>query len=238
MSLMAGLATGLGSVPVMIFKDIPHKVYDALLGFAAGIMLSAAAFSLIQPGLENGPVWLVLIGIGVAAVFVYMAELLIPHLHPHFSQEMPGFSMSKALLMALAVTIHNFPEGLAVGVGYASGADKLGVVLALAIAAQNVPEGLAVAAPLRKAGLSRGRSMLMAALSGLPEPIAALFGILALSVSKAILPFALGFAGGAMIYVVSDEVIPECHSHGNEREATFGVIIGFLAMIIIQSIAG
>jgi len=237
-SLIAGLATGLGAIPVIIFKDIPHRIYDALLGFAAGIMLSAAAFSLIVPALREGGLGPTVLGIILSALFIFFIEKAIPHLHPHFSQQsgQKGLSLKRGILMAAAIAIHNFPEGLSVGVGYASGRENLGLVLAIAIAIHNIPEGLAVAAPLRKAGLSRVKSLVITTLSGLVEPVAALIGISLMSVSQAILPFGLAFAGGAMIYVVSDELIPECHSHGNETEATFGVIAGFITMILIENL--
>ncbi|MGI6113269.1 MAG: ZIP family metal transporter [Mahellales bacterium] len=235
-SLIAGLATGLGAIPVIIFKNIPHRVYDALLGFAAGIMLAAATFSLILPALREGGIMPVITGIILSALFIFLVEKAIPHLHPHFSSngDEKGLSMRRGILMAAAIAIHNFPEGLSVGVGFGSGKDNLGLILAIAIAIHNIPEGLAVAAPLRKAGLSRTKSLIITALSGLVEPVAAIIGISLMSISQAILPFGLAFAGGAMIYVVSDELIPECHSHGHETEATFGVIAGFLAMILIE----
>lgn len=238
-STVAGLATGLGAIPVIIFKDIPEKIHDALLGFAAGIMMTAANFSLLLPALEQGGLAQTLLGIAAASFFVFWVEKLIPHMHPHFGKEAPAdMGLDKGLLMAVAVTLHNFPEGLAVGVGLASQSDNLGILLAIAIAAQNIPEGLAVAAPIANSGLSRFKVFSLTLLSGLAEPVAAVVGMTLVEFSHAILPFGLAFAAGAMIYVVSDQIIPECHSKGNETQATFGVIAGVIAMLLLQGILG
>jgi len=217
-SLLAGLATGVGGLPVIFFKKIPERIYDALLGFAAGVMLSAASFTLIVPAIDEGGLYLALFGIAVGAAFVYFLETLIPHLEPHFSQKPLTLTFKRAILLALAITIHNLPEGLAVGVGYAS----------------NLP--LAVAAPLRQAGVSRFKSLFWATASGLAEPLAAFIGLISFGFIKSVVPFGLAFAGGAMIYVVSHELIPESHSHGFEKEATGGVVVGFLTMIFLQYI--
>lgn len=238
-SIAAGLATGLGAIPVLLFKKIPDAVHDTLLGFAAGVMLTAASFSLLLPALRLGGLMQTLLGIAAAGIFVFGVEKLIPHLHPHFGkQPHKDIGLEKGLLMAVAVTLHNFPEGLAVGVGLASGTDNLGILLAVAIAAQNIPEGLAVAVPIADSGLSRLSVFGLTLASGLAEPVAAIIGMTLASFSKAILPFGLAFAAGAMIYVVSDQLIPECHSNGNETQATFGVIVGVIAMIALQELLG
>jgi len=238
-STAAGLATGLGAIPVLLFKNIPENIHDALLGFAAGVMLTAASFNLLLPALRQGGLWQTLLGIAAASMFVYWVEKHIPHMHPHFGKKGANkLGLEKGLLMAVAVTLHNFPEGLAVGVGLASGSDNLGVLLAVAIAAQNVPEGIAVAAPLADTGLSRLTVFGLTLLSGLAEPLAAVAGMTLAGISKAVLPFGLAFAAGAMFYVVSDQLIPECHSNGNETEATFGVITGLIAMLALQELLG
>ena len=238
-STAAGLATGLGAIPVILFKNIPENIHDALLGFAAGIMLAAASFSLLVPALEMGSLAEVLLGLAAASAFVFGIEKLIPHLHPHFGKKAPAdMGLEKGLLMAVAVTLHNFPEGLAVGVGLASGTDNIGVLLALAIAAQNIPEGLAVAAPIADSGLSWFKVLGLTLLSGLAEPIAAVVGMTLCAFSQSVLPFGLAFAAGAMIYVVSDQIIPECHSNGNETQATFGVLTGIIAMLALQKLLG
>jgi ZIP family zinc transporter len=238
-SVAAGLATGLGAIPILLFKKIPDKLHDALLGFAAGIMLTAASLSLLLPALEEGGLIQTIIGIIVAGGFIFWIERKIPHLHPHFGKKPPDeIGLEKGLLMAVAVTLHNFPEGLAVGVGLASGSEKLGVMLAVAIAAQNVPEGLAVAAPIAHSGVSKWKIFGLTLLSGLAEPVAAVVGMTVAGFSEMVLPFGLAFAAGAMIYVVSDQLIPECHSGGNETEATFGVMAGLIAMIVLQELIG
>ena len=238
-SIAAGMATGLGSIPVLLFKEIPDKFYDALLGFAAGIMLTAAGLSLLVPALEQGGLIQTLVGIIAATGFVFLIEKNIPHLHPHFGKKpSEDDGLEKGLLMAMAVTLHNFPEGLAVGVGLASGSKELGVMLAVAIAVQNIPEGVAVAAPIARSGLSRLKVFGLTLLSGLAEPIAAIVGMTLVGFSEMILPFGLAFAAGAMIYVVSDQLIPECHSSGNETEATFGVMAGVISMIVLQELIG
>ena len=238
-STAAGLATGLGAIPILLFKEIPENIHDALLGFSAGVMLTAASFSLLLPALEEGGLWQTLLGIAISCIFVFWIEKTIPHLHPHFGRKAPqNLGLDKGLLMAVAVTLHNFPEGLAVGVGLASGSDNLGVLLAVAIAAQNIPEGLAVAAPIANSGLSRLKVFGFTLASGLAEPIAAIVGMTLAGFSKAVLPFGLAFAAGAMFYVVSDQIIPECHSNGNETEATFGVMAGVIAMLALQKLLG
>lgn len=235
----AGLATGLGAIPVLLFQEIPEKIHDGLLGFAAGVMLTAAFFSLLVPALDLGGLWKTLLGVLVAALFVYWIEKSIPHMHPHFGNALSEDpSLETGLMMAIAVTLHNFPEGLAVGVGLASGSDSLGNLLAIAIAAQNIPEGLAVAAPLANSGLSRPKVFGLTLVSGLAEPIAAVIGITLAGFSNAVLPFGLAFAAGAMFYVVSDQLIPECHSNGNETQATFGVITGIIVMLALQEFLG
>lgn len=240
-SFLAGISTGIGAIPVLIFKKISHRVYDTLLGFAAGIMIAAASFNLILPALDVGGLGKTIFGIAIAAIFLYLVELVIPHLHewhPRFKQLPLTISLRQGILMAIAITVHNFPEGLAVGVGYSATQKNLGLILALAIAAQNVPEGLAVAAPLKQAGISNSRCFILSTLSGIAEPIAAFFGLMLIGLSKAVLPFGLAFAGGAMLYIVFDEIIPECHSHGNEVQATFAAIVGFIVMIMLNVLFG
>ncbi len=231
---LAGLATGLGAIPIIIFGKLRRRLYDALLGLAAGIMLSAASFSLITPALEMGGLWLTIAGVALGAVLLIFLERVVPHLEPHFCPDASCVNLRQGVLMTLAITIHNFPEGLAVGVGYASDRPNLGLLLAIAIAAQNIPEGLAVAAPLRYSGISRLRSALYATGSGLAEPMAALVGVAFMGLLSKLAPLGLALAGGAMIYVVTSELIPECHHQGNEKEASVGVIIGFLVMLAIN----
>ncbi len=234
-----GLATGLGAIPVILFKEIPDKVYDGLLGFAAGVMLTAGYLSLLLPALDQGGLWKTALGVFLAALFLFWIEKSIPHLHPHFGKSQAlDPSLEKGMLMAVAIGLHNFPEGLAVGVGLASGSGNLGILLAIAIAAQNIPEGLAVAVPMANSGLSRFKVVGVTLLSGLTEPIAAVIGMTVAGFSETVLPFALAFAAGAMFFVVSDQLIPECHSNGNETQATFGIIAGILVMLVLQEFLG
>lgn len=203
-------------------------------------MIATASFNLILPAMRIGGLGQSIVGITIAAIFLYLIEAAIPHLHewyPRFKEKPIHIKFKSGILMAVAITVHNFPEGLSVGVGY-SAAPKLGLILALAVAIQNIPEGLVVATPLRQAGLSRLRCFIIATLSGFAEPIAAFFGIILFGFSKAVLPFGLAFAGGAMLYVTFDEIIPECHSHGNEVQATFAAIGGFITLLALNAMLG
>lgn len=239
-SFIASCFTGLGAIPVLISERVSHKVYDTLLGFSAGIMIATACFNLIVPAKQAGGLAKTIIGIAAAAILLYLVEKAIPHVHswfPHFKDKPMHIKLKSGILMAVAITIHNMPEGLSVGVGYLT-SSKLGLVLAAAIALQNIPEGLVVAAPLRQAGISRTKCFALATLSGIAEPIAAFFGIILFGFSKAVLPFGLAFAGGAMLYVTFDEIIPECHSHGNEIAATFAAIAGFITLLLLNAVMG
>ena len=233
-----GLATGLGAVPVLFIKGISERLLDAMLGFAAGVMLAATAFSLLVPAIELGGIWAAILGLAIGALFLDAMDRIIPHVHFVACAEGPSSALRRIWLLILAITLHNFPEGLAVGVGFGSGDMGAAVVLAMAIALQNMPEGLAVALPLVREGYSRGRALWYATLSGLAEPIAGLFGVVAVTIARPMLPFGLAFAAGAMLFVVSDEIIPETHRRGYEREGTFGVVVGFLVMMLLDNLFG
>jgi len=239
-SFIASCFTGLGAIPVLLNEKVSHKLYDTLLGFSAGVMIATACFNLIELSLKTGTLAQSVFGIASATVFLYLVEKSIPHLHskyPHFKDNPMSIKLKNEILMAVAITVHNMPEGLSVGVGYLA-SPKVGLMLAAAIALQNMPEGLVVAAPLRQAGVSKAKCFLMATLSGIAEPIAAFIGIILFGLSKAVLPFGLAFAGGAMLYVTFDEIIPECHSHGNEIAATFAAIIGFIVLLLLNAVFG
>ncbi len=238
-----GLATGVGALPALLTRNVPARLLDAMLGFAAGVMLAASAFSLILPALELGQeLWgkwsigAVLLGLVLGALFLALLDRVIPHIHFISGPEGPSSSLRRIWLLILAITLHNFPEGLAVGVGFGSGKLEEAWVLAIAIGLQNMPEGLAVALPLIREGYRRGRALWYATLSGLVEPIAGAIGVLAVQVARPLLPVALAFAAGAMLFVVSDEIIPETHRKGYEREGTFGVIIGFAVMMFLDNL--
>lgn len=238
-ALGVGGATIIGVLIGFIFQKVPHKFNDAILGFAGGIMLAAAVLGLIIPSLEEGNVWITAIGIVIGAVFLNLADKLTPHLHhiTGMDQEVHSDaqnSINKVMLFVMAIAIHNLPEGIAAGVGFGSENISNAITVALGIALQNIPEGMVLVSPLIMAGVSKWRVFLIASFTGIIEIIGTMIGFTAVSVATTILPFALAFAGGTMIYVVSDEMIPETHSHGYERMATYSLIFGFIAMLILD----
>ena len=235
-SLLAGLATGIGALLVFLVRRVSDRFLDASLGFAAGVMLAATSFSLLVPAIEIGGIWKTVIGIILGTVFLICAERFTPHMHHVAGTKGPSSQLNKLWLFILAITIHNFPEGIAVGVGFGGGDMKAGTTLAIGIGLQNIPEGLAVALPLLREKSTRWRAFLIALLTGLVEPIGGFLGISVVSIGKFLLPYGLAFAAGAMLFVISEEIIPETHSRGNDREATIGVIIGFIIMMVLDTI--
>jgi len=237
-SLVAGCATGAGAVPILFTRRVSQRLLDGMLGFAAGVMLAATSFSLIVPAIDLGGVWITVVGIAAGALFLDQIHRLTPHLHAVLGREGPSSALSKVWLFVLAITLHNFPEGLAVGVGFGSGDVPAGTTLAIGIGLQNMPEGLAVALALLREDYSKGKALLIALLSGLVEPVGGLIGVSAVTVARPFLPFGLAFAAGAMLFVISDEIIPETHRGGFERVATFGVIVGFIVMMTLDNLFG
>jgi len=235
-SLAAGLATGAGALPVLLTRRISDRLLDVMLGFSAGVMLAATSFSLIVPALDLGGPWVAVFGLILGALVLHLVDRFIPHFHPIIGAEGPPSKLSKVWLFVIAITIHNFPEGLAVGVSFGSGDAAAGLVIALAIGLQNMPEGLAVALPLLREQYSRSKSLGYATLTGLVEPVGGLLGVALISVFQPILPWGLAFAAGAMLFVVSDEMIPESHRKGFAREATFGLIAGFVVMMFLDTL--
>jgi len=235
-SLAAGLATGVGSLPVLFTKKVSDRLLDVMLGFSAGVMLAATSFSLIVPAIDLSGPWVAVVGVVLGAFALHLIDRFIPHFHPALGAEGPSSKLSRVWLFVIAITIHNFPEGLAVGVSFGSGDVAAGLVVAMAIGLQNMPEGLAVALPLLREGYSRRRSLWYGTLTGLVEPVGGLLGVALVSIFYPILPWALAFAAGAMLFVVSDEMIPESHRKGFEREATFGLIVGFVIMMLLDSL--
>ena len=237
---IAGLATGVGALPVLFVKNVSERVLDTLLGFAAGVMLSATMFSLIVPAIDLGGIWRTLVGFIAGVIFIEVADMLLPQFHPQpgIGTEGPKSTLRKTWLFAFAIAIHNFPEGLSVGVGFGTDNISAALILALAIGLQNMPEGLAVALPLSREGYSKPRAVLYATLTGLVEAPAGLIGAAAVIIMAPLLPYALAFAAGAMLYVISDEIIPETHRRGYEREATFGLIAGFCVMLVLDNLYG
>jgi ZIP family zinc transporter len=234
-SLLAGLATGAGAIPVLFTRRISDKLLDVLLGFSAGVMLAATSFSLLVPAIDLSGPWVAVLGLVLGAVVLHLVDRFVPHFHPAFGAEGPASRLPRVWLFVLAITIHNFPEGLAVGVSFGGGDVAAGLVIATAIALQNMPEGLAVALPLLREGYSRRKSIWYGTLTGLVEPAGGLLGAAVVSISQPILPWGLAFAAGAMLFVVSDEMIPESHRKGFEREATFGLVVGFVIMMLLDS---
>ena len=244
-SFLAGLATGVGALPALFFKSVPDRLMSTLLGGAAGVMLAATSFSLIVPGIEHGNllwpgygVYAVSFGLLLGAISLDLVDRLLPHEHFILGPEGPSSRMKRIWLFIIAITIHNFPEGLAVGVGFGSGDVANGTSLAIGIGLQNMPEGLAVALPLIGLGYSRLKAVSIATLTGLVEPVGGLLGVGAVTVFHPVLPLGLAFAAGAMLFVISDEIIPETHAKGRSRLATFGIIVGFVIMMALDNLLG
>ncbi len=239
-----GGATVFGAVMGLIFKGISHKFSDIILSFAAGVMLAAAVFGLIIPSLEYGGKWGIITtvsGIFTGAIFLNLLDKLVPHLHKMAGGDIESHqnnNLSKVLLFVIAIAIHNLPEGLAAGVGFGSGDVGQALMIAGGIALQNIPEGMVIIGPMLAAGVKPGRTFLIAMVTGLVEVLGTFLGYFAVSVTSAILPFALAFAGGTMIYVISDEIIPETHAHGSQRGATYALLIGFCVMMITDVLLG
>jgi ZIP family zinc transporter len=235
-SLLAGLATGAGALPVLFTRRISDRLLDIMLGFAAGVMLAATSFSLLVPSIDLGGPWIAVVGLLLGAVVLHLIDRFIPHFSPAFGIEGPPSKLSRTWLFVLAITIHNFPEGLAVGVSFGSGDIAAGLVIATAIGLQNMPEGLAVALPLVREGYSRRKALWYGTLTGLVEPLGGLLGVAIVAISRALLPWGLAFAAGAMLFIIADEMIPESHKKGYKREATFGLIAGFVIMMLLDVI--
>ncbi|MEY4720125.1 MAG: hypothetical protein RL563_2743 [Pseudomonadota bacterium] len=240
-SILAGLATGIGALPALFFREISRPLFNSLLGAAAGVMLAATAFSLLVPGIDFGEqvwpgkgLWVVSVGMLLGAIFLHVADKKLPHLHFDAVADESLDSLQKISLFIIAITIHNFPEGMSVGVSFGSGDMNNGLVLSIAIALQNLPEGLAVALPLVGLGYNRWKAVAIATLTGLVEPIGGLLGITMVTIFSSILPVAMGFAAGAMLFVISEEIIPETHAQGRSRIATFSLMLGFIIMMILD----
>jgi len=237
-----GLATVIGSLLAFFVKAIPQRVNDAILSFAAGVMLGAAFFSLIIPAYNASEhsVWLCAAGIIAGAVVVKLMDRFIPHMHSLLHTEQAGEKhmsnprLDRVMLFVIAIAIHNLPEGMAVGVSFGSGDVSNALSIAIGIALQNLPEGMITILPLLLAGVSRPRAFAVALFTGLTEVSGALFGYLAVSVAAAILPFVLAFAGGTMLYVVCHDMIPETHGGGHADTASFTLVGGLVAMLFIQ----
>jgi len=238
-ALGVGGATIVGALIGFVFRKPSHKFNDIVLSFAAGVMLMAAISGLIVPSLGyegRFPLLVTVVGVFSGAACVNLFDRLVPHLHkltgveqeshPHANEQ-----LNKILLFVMAIAIHNLPEGIAAGVGFGTGNTTEALTVAGGIALQNIPEGMVIIAPMLSAGIKHSRVLIIAMITGLVEVIGTLIGFFAVSLSNTILPFALAFAGGTMLYVISDEMIPETHSHGHERSATYSLIVGFCLML-------
>lgn len=247
-ALGVGMATVIGAVIGFVFKNISHGFSDIILSFAAGVMLSAAVLGLVIPSLEYGGEYGLIItvaGIFAGALCLNLIDKLVPHLHKMVGTDSEAHKnadinadINKVLLFVLAIAIHNLPEGIAAGVGFGSGDNAQALIIAGGIALQNIPEGMAIIGPMLAAGVSSKKTFVCAMITGLVEVFGALVGYFAVSIASVILPFALAFAGGTMLYVVSDEMIPETHAHGSERGATYALLVGFCVMLASDVLLG
>jgi len=234
--LFITLTNTLGALVVLIWRKPSEKFLDVALGFAAGIMLTASFTSLILPGIDFGGVWPVMIGMILGIILLDLSDHIIPHQHAVSGPEGKKSKRIRAVwLFIIAITLHNAPEGLAVGVGFGSGDIENALKLMLAIGIQNIPEGLAVAVAALSVGMGTYfYASLVGVRAGLVEIPLALFGAWAVSLAAPILPYAMGFAAGAMLYVISDEIVPETHRKGHERLATIGTMVGVMVMLYLD----
>lgn len=243
-AIVPGLATGIGGLALLAFRGTPStRTLDLLTGLTAGIMLAASFFSLLVPALDEGSVGGVVTGFLLGTAFLAALDVVVPHIHARFVEAghedtERDSARSRAVLLLSALTIHNIPEGMAVGLAFAAGGPELGVPTAVAIGVQNVPEGFAAAAPMLQAGASKRKAIGFAFATGAVEPVAALLAAAAAGIAAAFLVGGLAFAAGAMVYVVVDELIPEAHGNGNERLATLGFVVGFVVMMVLDNALG
>lgn len=245
-ALGVGGATIIGSLIGFAFKKITHKFTDIVLAFSAGVMLAAAVLGLIIPSVEYGGKYGLVVtvaGIFIGAFSLNLLDKLVPHVHKLAGVELESHDtnnekLSKVLLFVMAIAIHNFPEGIAAGVGFGSGNVGEALIIAGGIALQNIPEGMVIIGPMLAAGISKKRTFICAMATGLVEVAGTLIGYVAVSTATVILPFALAFAGGTMLYVISDEMIPETHAHGSERGATYALLVGFCVMLVSDTLLG
>ena len=243
-ALGVGGATVVGAIIGFIFKKLSHRFSDIVLAFAAGVMLAAAVLGLVLPSLEYGGrlgLIVTVVGIFAGAVCLHLVDKLVPHLHKLIGgveESNRGANLSKVLLFVTAIAIHNLPEGIAAGVGFGSGNTAQALMIAGGIALQNIPEGMVIIGPMLAAGVPPRRTLVLAMLTGVVEVVGTFIGYFAVSVASFILPFALAFAGGTMLYVISDEMIPETHAHGHQNGATYALLVGFCVMLASDVLLG
>jgi ZIP family zinc transporter len=247
-STVAGLVTGLGAIPTILGARVSHRAYDTALGLAGGIMVAASVFGLIIPGTEQGSLWEVMVGVFVGGFGLLVGNRVLPHLHGEY-QRWRGHGgaddrdtviddrVRRAVLIGGAITLHNAPEGLAMGIAFASGLEEVAFVLAVVIGLQNVPDGFAFAVPVSQAGVSVPKVFLYTTLSGtVPQVLAATFGFGLVAVAEGVFPVAAGFAAGAMIAVVLREMIPESHGHGYADASTAAFLVGFVLLVVVDAV--
>lgn len=236
-----GGATILGSLIGFVFRKITHTFSDLVLAFAAGVMLAAAVLGLILPSVDHGSLVITVAGIFAGALCLNLMDRLVPHMHNLMGADTEAHhgnaNLDKVLLFVSAIAIHNLPEGIAAGVGFGSGNDAEAMLIAGGIALQNIPEGMVIIGPMLAAGISPKKTFLCGLATGLVEVVGCLLGYFAVTIATAILPFALAFAGGTMLYVISDEMIPETH-HDNQSGATYALLVGFCLMLICDVLLG
>ncbi len=276
----AGLATGLGAIPVFARARVTHRTYDAALGLAAGLMVAASVFGLVLPGMEEGTLAAVMAGVFLGGLALLGGNYAIPHLHAQYREwipeggatnddaasmsdgraaaaddatpevvteaslgdptaqvDEPDSALRKALLIGGAITLHNAPEGLAIGVAFASGLEEVALLLAVVIGLQNVPDGFAFAVPMGETGMSNGKVLVYTALSGfVPQVAASVFGFTLVSIAAGLFPIAAGFAAGAMLAVVFRELIPASHGHGHADAATAAFLVGFVLLVVVDEL--
>lgn len=248
--LLAAIGVGgasiIGALFGFIFKKTSHSFNDIILSFAAGVMLAAAIIGLILPSIDyktKTSLFIVIIGIFTGALCINLIDKIVPHLHRLTGIDLEDHpekteQLNKILLFVIAIAIHNLPEGLATGVGFGTGDTVQALTIAFGIALQNIPEGMVIIAPMLASGISYKKTFIIAILTGFIEILGTLIGFFTISISSTILPFVLAFAGGTMLYVISDEMIPETHAHGNERGATYSLLAGFCLMLIFDVFIG
>jgi ZIP family zinc transporter len=247
-STVAGLVTGLGAIPTILGARVSHRVYDTALGLAGGIMVAASVFGLIIPGTEQGSLWEVMVGVFIGGFGLLVGNRIIPHLHGEYRQwrghggaddreTMIDDRVRRAVLIGGAITLHNAPEGLAMGIAFASGLEEVAFVLAVVIGLQNIPDGFAFAVPVSQSGVSVPKVFLYTTLSGtVPQVLAAVFGFGLVAVAEGIFPVAAGFAAGAMIAVVLREMVPESHGHGYADASTAAFLVGFVLLVVVDAL--
>ena len=240
-ALGVGGATILGSILGFLFKKMTHKFSDLVLAFAAGVMLAAAVLGLIVPSVEYGNLVITVAGIFAGAITLNLMDRLVPHMHHLVGADSESHNgnanLDKVLLFVSAIAIHNLPEGIAAGVSFGSGNASEALLIAGGIALQNIPEGMVIIGPMLAAGISPRRTFICGLATGLVEVIGCLLGYFAVTLATAVLPFALAFAGGTMLYVISDEMIPETH-HDNQSGATYALLLGFCVMLVSDVLLG